>query len=290
MAAARDGRKLEIAFPLQLRQRGSEFERSEQTGSDGIHVMVPFRSSPQDSHVPRDFGSHHALVVSVDVLIAGGGVDVFCSAIYFNPRPLLEGGGCRRGRAASRRASYLLVGVLGFVSVRLPSQLVPGLSHSSVKVTACFTFSPQSSFPLRRVPMPSDNGDNVYNIVPYHRPTLPKQKLLVCQECHGETHSNDKEANVARVCLSIHSEFAYQRHGAGDDTCDEAGRPDELAHGHAGAIGAHGGKGAEDIRRPIAKGEKCDAGQALAQAEDRGDGTEIDAEEIAGGDANRGEE
>jgi hypothetical protein len=74
------------------------------------------------------------------------------------------------------------------------------------------------------------------------------------------------------------------------DCSDEACRANQLAHGQTGGVGAEGGKRREDVGAAIAERQQRDTGQRLAHAQHPGDCVEVDAEEVAGGDADGAEE
>lgn len=114
--------------------------------------------------------------------------------------------------------------------------------------------------------------------------------LTIGEEHHGEAHGKDEEDNVAHKGFPADLELADEGHGASNDGGDEASCTYQLAYGHATAVRVHGSKGAEDVGRTIPKGQKGDTSQALRQAKDTGDGAEVDAEEVARGDADGGEE
>ncbi|GKT83235.1 hypothetical protein Ct61P_01085 [Colletotrichum tofieldiae] len=115
-------------------------------------------------------------------------------------------------------------------------------------------------------------------------------QMAIRQEYHGEAYGDDEERQVPDVGFPPHFKLANQGHGSSYHGGDEARRADQLSNRHAGAVRAHGREGAEDVRGAIAKGQEGDAGETLAKAQNGRDGVEIDAEEIAGGDANGGEE
>jgi hypothetical protein len=138
--------------------------------------------------------------------------------------------------------------------------------------------------------MPPEHKTDIEAVKADHEGTLPKMHLTIGEEHHGEAHSKDEEDNVAHEGLPADLELADQGHGASNNGGDKASRTDQLAYGHAATVRVHGGKGAEDIGRAIPKGQKGDTGQTLRQTKDTGDGAEVDAEEVAGGNANGGEE
>jgi hypothetical protein len=138
--------------------------------------------------------------------------------------------------------------------------------------------------------MPPHDNDDIKQVEADHGEALPQVQLAVGQEHHGETDGGDEKDDIPDKGALADLELAHQGHGAGDNGGDEAGSTDQLADGHAPAVGAHGGEGAEDVRGAIAKGQEGDAGQALAQAQHAGDGAEVDTEEVAGGDADGGEQ
>jgi hypothetical protein len=113
--------------------------------------------------------------------------------------------------------------------------------------------------------------------------------MPVCEKNHGKCHSHDEKANVSHICLSIYPEFAHKGHGTGNDASDKASCAYQLANSHSRAVGTHGGKRAEYIRGSVAKGKKGDAGETFAKTKNSRNGAQIDAEEVAGCNANSSE-
>lgn len=138
--------------------------------------------------------------------------------------------------------------------------------------------------------MPHDDKTDIKHVEADHGPAFPKMHSTIQEEDHGKADRHDEEDNVAHKCLPADLELANEGHGASDDSSDEASSTYQLANGHTAAVGIHGGESAEDIGGAIPKGQKSDACQALWQTEDAGNGAQVDAEEVARGDANGGEE
>jgi hypothetical protein len=138
--------------------------------------------------------------------------------------------------------------------------------------------------------MPSDDHHHIKEVEADHGAALPQMQLAVGEKDYAADDRGDKEANIPDECSSADSELAYQGHGSGNDGTDKTGGSYQLANRHAAAVGVHGGEGAEDVRGAIAKGQEGHSCQALAQAENFRNRTQIDAEEVAGGDPYRREQ
>jgi len=72
-------------------------------------------------------------------------------------------------------------------------------------------------------------------------------KLTVGEEDHAETDGDDEEAYVSNERLLANFELTDKRHGACDNSRDEAGGSYQLADCHTAAVGTHSGEGAEDV-------------------------------------------
>jgi hypothetical protein len=133
--------------------------------------------------------------------------------------------------------------------------------------------------------MLADDSEYIYDIISNHKRALPQAQTAIGQEEHGETNGNDEEPNVPTIGLLVHAKLPHQSHGSSDNAGDEARGTEELTHGHAGAVGVHRREGAEDVGGAISKGKEGDTSKTLAETEDGRDGAQIDAEEVASGDA-----
>lgn len=134
--------------------------------------------------------------------------------------------------------------------------------------------------------MPDDDEYDVEDVVSDHGKTLPDLQLSIPHASQTEDGSQTEEKNVAHKSLPRDLERPDNAHGAGDYGGDEASSTKQLSNGKAAAVCREGGKGGEDIGAAIAKGQKSDAGKTLAHAQDCRNGAKVDAEEVAGGDAN----
>ena len=138
--------------------------------------------------------------------------------------------------------------------------------------------------------MPGHNKGDVEDVEGHHANGLPQVEFAVDNEAHAKGSSNKKEADVTDKAFARNLKGADQGHGARDDSGNEAGSTDKLADSQTGSVGTEGGKGGEDIGAAVAKGEQGHAGQALAHAQHARYGVEVDAEEVACGNANGAEE
>jgi hypothetical protein len=150
---------------------------------------------------------------------------------------------------------------------------------------------PRSSrLPQIEPPVPGDDKGDVEEIKGHHSDRLPQMQFPVNDEAHAEGSRDEKEADVANEALARDLEWANQSHGARDNGRDETCSTDKLAYSQTRSVSAEGGKGREDIGTAIAKGKQCHASQALAHAQHARNCIEVDAEEVARGDANGAEE
>jgi hypothetical protein len=115
-------------------------------------------------------------------------------------------------------------------------------------------------------------------------------ELAVDDKAHAEARSHNEEAHIADEALARNVEGPDEGHAPGDDGGDEAGGADELAHSQTRGVCAEGGKSREDIWTAVSKSQQGDACQTLAHAQHARDGVQVDAEEVAGGDADGAEE
>lgn len=145
-------------------------------------------------------------------------------------------------------------------------------------------------FSLVDPPVPGNDESNVEKVEGDHGDGLPKMQLTVSYETHAESSRHNKEANIADEALAGDVEGANQSHGAGDNGGDEARSANKLADGQTGGVGTECCKGGKDIRAAVSKGQQRDTRQTFAHAQHIGDGVEVDAEEVAGCDANGAEE
>ena len=146
------------------------------------------------------------------------------------------------------------------------------------------------SFALVDPPVPYYNKDNVEQVENHHRHRFPQMELAVDDEAHAKSCSHNKEANVTDEALAGDVEGADQGHGSRDYRSDEAGSTDQLAHSQTRCVCAKCSNGREDIWTAIAKRKQCHTRQTLAHAQHACDGVEVNAEEVAGGDADGAEE
>lgn len=178
---------------------------------------------------------------------------------------------------------------VNMVAVRVRILIV--VSGSVRDVLCSRSIGPLAASPsLGKVPMPDDDKDDVDEIVTHHGQALPQLQLAVPQEAQAEDCGNAKEDDIPHVRLPGDLEGLDDAHGAGDAGGDEAGGTKELANGQTAAVAGEGGKGGEDIGAAIAKSQEGDASQTLTHAKYGGNGAQVDAEEVAGGDANGAEE
>jgi len=147
-----------------------------------------------------------------------------------------------------------------------------------------------SSLSQIKPPVPGHNECDVEEVKGNHTDGLPQVQLPVDNEAHAESSGDKEEADITNEALACNLEGADQGHGARDDGGDEACSTNELAHGQACSVGAEGGKGGKDIGAAISKGEQRHASQTLAHAQHARNRIKIDAEEVAGSDANGAEE
>jgi hypothetical protein len=138
--------------------------------------------------------------------------------------------------------------------------------------------------------MPSNDSEHVKGIVSNHCAALPESQLPISQKPHGEGDRDDKEANVSSICTAVHPELSDQGHGACNHACDEAGGANEFTNSHACAVGPHCCKSTKDIGRAVSKCQKRDARETLAEAQDGGDGAQVDTEEVTRRNADGGEQ
>ena len=138
--------------------------------------------------------------------------------------------------------------------------------------------------------MPNDHEYDVKKVEAHHGGALPQVQMTVCQEHHAEARCHNEEADVPDKTLARHFEGSDQGHRACNDGGDKAGGTDQLPNCQTSAMSLHCGKSGEDIWTAISKREKCHSCHTLAHAQDAGDSAEIDAEEVAGGNADCAEE
>ena len=139
-------------------------------------------------------------------------------------------------------------------------------------------------------PMPCNDKDDIEQVESYHGHSLPQVQLAVDDEAHAESGSNNEEAHVTDEALARDIEGADQGHRSRDYGSNEAGGANEFADGQTCSMCAEGSKGGKDVWTAIAERKQGHTGQALAHAQHACDGVQIDAEEVAGGNADGAEE
>ena len=139
-------------------------------------------------------------------------------------------------------------------------------------------------------PVPCHDKDDVEQIKSHHRDCFPQVEPAVNNEAHAEGCSYNEKADIAYKALAGDVERADQGHGSRDYRSNETGSTNQLAHGQTRSMCAEGSKSGEDVWTAIAECKQGHASQTLAHAQHARDGVQVDAEEVAGGDADGAEE
>lgn len=159
-----------------------------------------------------------------------------------------------------------------------------------VEMAASGLFEKSPLRALSKDPMPNDDENDVEKVEGHHDDALPQVQMTIRQEYHAEARCHDEEADVPYKTLARDFERSDQGHRACNNGSDKAGGPNQLPDCQTSAMRLHCSKGGEDVWTAISKGEKSHTCHTLAHAQYACDSAEIDAEEVAGGNAYCAEE
>lgn len=138
--------------------------------------------------------------------------------------------------------------------------------------------------------MVTQDPHDVDNVDTDHHQAMPDIYLLGDERREQEAGGDEEEQGITHEGELLHLKGGFARDRASDDGGDEAGRAYELADSQLWATGCYGGPSGEEIGPAIAEGEKGDAGERVTHVQRACDGAQVDSEEVAGADADSGEE